>query len=255
MSRPFRLSSSLLIASLVAACGSFTHAAGEPTTAAPSTRAADLIATAYRDLAAIDPARRNAARLVLLGLSRQELAALRDLVAASQPVSPAQAVALRDVVRHVYLATDTYERSATVGFLGIAFAPYPRVGAGVVDPDGPPDERGGADFRSRTPGFCAYRWLADGDVVLSLGTGDGPMGRVESVDALTAFVRATPPGTIIQMRVLRGGGVVTLRFPLDARPRALDTSTNLDAFTNDRLNRADAYWQQFFAPLVEPDHT
>ncbi|HEV7300090.1 MAG TPA: hypothetical protein VGN72_12045 [Tepidisphaeraceae bacterium] len=221
--------------------------------AAPATRPTAEIADDYKELAATDPAARNAARVRLMGMSRLDLVTLRDVVTTHLPVAPAQAVALHDVVRHVYLASETVESNGNQGFLGVAPTRYGRGAAFVVDPDGPVDVRVGADFQSRTPGFCAYRWLQDGDVILSMGTDE--MLPITSFSILSEYVRRTPAGTTIRMRVLRGGGVVVLEFPLDARPAALDFGADLSSFMNERSRRAEAYWQQVFAPLIEPDHT
>jgi hypothetical protein len=243
----------VLVAAVFVAGGAvFTSRAAEPAApAGPTTLRAATIGSAYADLASPDPARRSAARTELMGLARSELPALRRVVETRQPVSPQQAIDLRDIVRHVYLASDPYERSGD-GFLGLATRGT-RVPVTVELPDGTVCP--GVDFTQRYPGFCAYRWLQAGDVILSIGVGGADVPLDYGL-TLTMAVKKVPPGTPIALRVLRGGLVTTLRFPVDARPKAFDTyPNNTLSFMTDRSTRADDYWRTQFAPLVDPDLT
>lgn len=226
--------------------------------AVPATQPSAKIAAAYVALDDRDPLRRYEARAELMGLSRDELTVLLEVVRSNQPMAPAQAMVLRDIVIQAWMATEPFESIPAQGFLGLSGLRGADSGAAVLDPEDPAAGPGGVTFEARTPGFCAYRWLQDGDVILSFGT-TKPQ-RVLNFSTLTTLVRDTPAGTTVQLRVLRGGGVVRLTFPLDARPvaarEAADATINLfrDAM-RERMSRAEAYWQTNFAPLMDPDFT
>lgn len=217
--------------------------------AGPTTQRASAIEAAYADLGSPQPAKRNAARAELLGLTRDELPALRDVVRSDRPTSPEQAVQLRDIVRHVFLAGETYERSE-YGFLGLK--PMNALSLGVDMPDG--SVIAGVSFSQRNVGFCAYRWLQDGDVILSIAA-RGTVTQTDSFQVMSGVIRGLAPATPIEMRVFRNGAILPLRFAIDARPKAFDIGADIATFVSERLSRAEAYWKSDFAPLVDPDLT
>ena len=158
-------------------------------TTTPATQPASTIEGAYEKLNSPLPADRNNARVELMGLHRNDLPTLKRVVESRLPVYPQQAVDLRDIVRHVYLAADVYPSSAE-GFLGVAT----RGGQSSVVlqmPDG--TAGGGVDLSEIYVGFAAYRWLQQGDVILSVGhANDETPVRVGAT--LTAAVKKIPPG-------------------------------------------------------------
>jgi len=250
---------------------STTSAFAQTLATLPTTRAVlgsasitpETIPVAYLQLANGDALQRYEAKLHLMGLTREQLPTLLAAVRSNLPVTPTQALALRDVVLQAHVASERLEPDLSKdtnsniagpkGFLGLApqimNRPFIRDGERLAVNDG-------VQFESRTPGFCAYRWLQDGDVILAIGRdGDDQMLRVASFTVLSNAVRATAPGTTIQMKVLRGGGTVTLRFPLDARPAVATNPQDFLAAMRQFAEKAEAYWQANFSPLIDPDYS
>jgi hypothetical protein len=233
---------------------SATHPATNPATTSRVTThpSAVTVESAYIDLGSADPLVRGDARMFLMGLSRDDLPALKEVVKSHLPASAGQAVALREVVTSVYLADDSAETTGKEGFLGVA----PLMGEdsiSVPDPDHPGNVLTGVNFASRTPGSCAYRWLAEGDVIVAMGTDE--LQPVMSFMDLSRRIRQIAPGTVIRMKIFRSGGLLTLRFPLDARPTAADDFALFQAMLDQRLARLETYWKKTFGPLVDPDFT
>src|SRR5579864_1187552 len=77
----------------------------------------------FDDLASTDVGVRETARLSLMRLRREDLPALRTLVQKARPLRPAQAAVLREIVQEIFLASETYERDAKTGFLGVIMDP------------------------------------------------------------------------------------------------------------------------------------
>jgi hypothetical protein len=218
------------------------------------------IAARYRDLAATDPVVRNNARVALMGLSEDRLPMLRDAVRDNLPMTPAQGIVLRDIVIHAFMASKAVDTpDGTEGFLGLM---SPSFGEGMLagqvimpDPDRPGTTIAGAAFRERTPGFCAYRWLQDGDVIVACGAND--LQPVTGFGELRGVIQTIRPGTTIRMRVLRAGRFIDLRFVLSAKPAAAN-SNNTAQFKyaiDELMEKAQDYWKAEFAPYVDPDFT
>jgi hypothetical protein len=215
-----------------------------------TSRAVVTIESAYLDLAAADPVVRSDARMFLMGLGRADLPALQKIVESHLPATAGQAVALRDVVTCVYLSDEPAETDGKEGFLGIA--PTLRQDSVLIpDPDHPGNVLAGVNFAARTPGSCAYRWLAEGDVILALGTTE--LQPVMSFADLSRRIRQIAPGTIVQMRLFRAGGIIEVRFPLDARPAAANDMGLFQALLDHRIERLETYWKKTFGPLVDSD--
>jgi hypothetical protein len=241
----------MLAAEVFAQDGSFPTLTGPliappaPATA-PATQPAATIQTWFDDLANSEPAVRDSARTSLMGLNRADLDALREVVRRSVPLAPAQSAILQDIVTHVYLSGDVAEdeRGAT-GFLGVMLDP-PENG---VQPSIETSGAGVFIFKCM-PGFCGYRWLRPGDVVRGVVV-DGDVMRVTEKDRLIELVSATAPGSPLRLQVLRQGQVIELSVRVDAKPLLpAGQPLRVDEWQNRRAERAKAYWDNTFAPIL-----
>src|SRR3954462_7104618 len=75
----------------------------------PTSRPSEKIASWFTDLANRDASVREQAKIALMGISRDDLAQLRTLVAKNRPLAPSKAMALREIVQQVYQSTEPYE--------------------------------------------------------------------------------------------------------------------------------------------------
>ena len=204
------------------------------------------VKTLLAQLAADDYPTRERARVELMGLSRADLDLLRDAVKQSLPLQPSQVVVLRDIVTQIYLAGDLYVAEADgKGFLGVHLPFW-----------GHPDERGllnverGVAVVSRLPGFCAYRMLQDGDVLLSLTTADGRVARFNTGQELIDAVTGVNAGQTVTFEVLRQGRVLEVPITLDRKP--VDAkAASIEEFTGRREDQVTDLWDRDFAPLLE----
>ncbi len=196
------------------------------------------------ELADHDAAVREAARLRLMGMSREDLETFREVIAQAQPLLPSQAVTLREIVLQAYAAAEPYEQDRTQGFLGVELrtAPLPS-----ERPEG--TQPSGVLIVNRLLGFCGYRMLQEGDIVL--GVVDQSNARTGAVHELSTLIRNIPAGTTINLEVYRRGQIIIVPVTLDARPVDLAKFQNLDALRAIRFRRAYDYWREHFAPLVE----
>ncbi len=235
--------------------------AAEPTTA-PAARAGGTptsnsvsgskLRAWFADLAAGDSAVRDNAYSELLGLARQDLPALREVVEQSRPVAPSQAGALREVVTHVYLSGETYDAEPRAGFLGLLMPTLDSVevqrgeaGEGMIQRRAPT----GVPIDFRIPGFCGFRALREGDVLLAIVS---PVARpLPDWRALSPAVRAFAAGKVITFEVLRQGAVLKVPVKLDAFPLVAGENAWLNEILPARDAAAEAYWNEQFAPLVE----
>lgn len=197
------------------------------------------------DLAHRDADVREAARIHLMGISRDELRAFRDIVDNAQPLLPAQAVALREIVLQAYAAGEPYDEDRSQGFLGVELRTAQLPGE---HPEGI-QQQSGVLIVSRLLGFCGYRMLQEGDIVL--GVMDQPNARTGDFIDLSTIIRGTEAGATIHLEVYRRGRIISVPVTLDARPTDLARFQNLDALRSVRFRRAYDYWRQHFAPLVE----
>jgi S1-C subfamily serine protease len=205
---------------------------------APLERVKQLVA----QLADRDYDRRDAARVALMGFGRADLLTIREAVRLNLPLAPSQVSVIRDIVTHVYLTGSTYlpDEKAS-GFLGVTL------------PNKPEElilleiERGVA-ITGALPGFCSYRMLRDGDVLLSLTLG---RERIELLNKtqLREAVMAVRAGETVTFEVLRQGRTLTVPVTLDSRPFGIDSITP-EEFAGRRIDEADEYWRAQFAPLL-----
>jgi hypothetical protein len=226
--------------------------------AQPATQPATQIQKWFDELADRDPDVREKARDALMGMNASDLPRLRAVVQQSQPLAPSQAAELRDVVTHVYLAGETYPGDATKGFLGVKLSGI-RTRIGPVAPQPPADDElvdagfaagPGVFVSERMPGFCGFRSLRFGDVVLGVVTREGLL-RTRTQYELIPAVAATRPGGTLTLELLRQGLVIRVAIKLDVRPKAANDLNVIDEFTNERELKAEAYWRRNFALLVD----
>jgi len=229
--------------------------AGSPT---PSTQSTDRIPTWFSDLSNTDAAVREQARTNLMGIARTDLEELRSLVEKNRPLAPSQAMALRDIVQQVYLATEPYEPVPDrAGFLGI---PLPT----TIVMDATDEPQTGVVVNERIPGFCAYRYLQNGDVIL--GVTEVPDKPFHSGGDLSEIIKGFKGGDTVHMLILRGGQQKEVPVKLDARPNWSQGPMvliqpgvqppppqlpNVQDARRERQRKADEYWDANFAPLLD----
>jgi hypothetical protein len=197
--------------------------------------------TLFSELAHSDADIRERARVELMGMSRSDLPAFRLVVERSRPLLPAQSLVLREIVMQAYLAADSYPADRDIGFLGVQL--------GNIGLEGEEDAQAeGVLITGRIVGFCGYRMLRTGDVILRLM--EQPNVPLRSHAHLAAIIRTFPAGQTVQLEVLRQGQLVRVPILLDARPLELDQALDLDNFQWRRDDRFQDYWNRTFAPLV-----
>jgi len=198
------------------------------------------------DLNDADAARREEAFGRLLGLNRADLPALRQVAGEFQPLSPSQAAALRQVVVHVFLTGETYEANRTAGFLGV------RLGD-VIEFNTAGDDRQSAGPRAgvviidRMPGFCGYRALRDGDIIVAIA--DRPATPILSLETLRVVIQSFAAGQTIRMQVIRHGQMVRTEAVLDGTPLQVNQAT-LEDILRQRQEKAQEYWNRHFGGLL-----
>jgi hypothetical protein len=230
---------------------SAVRAEEQAATTQPASRPASDVAALrglLAQLASDNFGERESARVALMGLERAALPNLREAVKQSLPLEPSQAVVLREIVTQVYLAGYEYDRAeGGQGFLGVSLPNTMRV-----------EERGllalgrGVAVVSRVPGFCAYRMLRNGDVLLSMTMGQTTVV-FERTDDLMESVQAVPAGQTVTFEVLRQGEIIRVPIRLDPRPAHLDNLGATDwlrEFNNKRADEVEVYWSKDFAPLL-----
>lgn len=202
----------------------------------------------FADLGHRDAAVRDAARVKLMGMGRQNLERFRKIVEESRPLMPSQAVALREIVGHVYLSGEEYDSSSRRGFLGVTFATVTirtedageEAVIGLRRPEG-------VVILTRLPGFAGARVLFDGDVVLNIA--ERPVAALDA-DAFMDIIGQFTAGETVRLEVLRQGQVVRVPVTLDSRPD--DAAQHLiEGFRNRRKDKLDSYWDASFRPLLE----
>ena len=187
---------------------------------------------------------RDTARQKLLALRRKDLTILRAVVQQRLPLSPAELEPLRDIVMHVYLSEESYVPDNSAGFVGVVFDP---------DQHESEFEGGGVEIRRRIPGFCGYRFLENGDIVLAIGMNARSLVEVRSHEEIISEVKRYAAGQTVLFRVMRRGRLLTVPLVLDSKPAQLGGNPEiLIAFQAERAAQADAYWDSVFEPLIEP---
>jgi len=224
-----------------------------PPAPAPATRPATEIQKWFEDLAAPESAVRERARVELMGLTRDDLQTLRQVVQRNGPPTAAQAAGLHDVVVQVYLAGETYQEARPrAGFLGV------RLGfehGQIVLPEDAAIEMGdggtGVPVADAMPGFCGFRALQRGDVVMGVDTVQWTP--TPTAQELINTVSTTPPGRRVTLHVVRHGRMTEIPIVLSARPRMAEDPGTTGQFLAQRERRANEYWLAVFAPLMGRD--
>jgi len=200
----------------------------------------------FAELDDADAAVREAARLKLMGMRRQDLASFQKLVQESQPLAPAQAAVLRQIVTHVYLAGEKYDTTNAEGFLGVKMQ---ETSVRLPAPDGADQfaPAVGVVIVERMPGFAGARMLLDGDVVL--GVVERPDVRTLGMYEFQMVVKSVTPGTTIHFQILRQGQVI--RVPVAPDPRPFDADGLMQDLIYRRQRKADEYWEKSFAQVLK----
>ena len=200
----------------------------------------------FAELDDADAGVREAARMKLMGMRRQDLPAFRKLVEGNLPLAPSQAAVLRQIVTHVYLAGDEYQTARAEGFLGVRMQETAvRVPPGEASEQFTPAV--GVVIVERMPGFVGSRMLLDGDVIL--GIVERPEVRTLGTYEFTLLVKQVPPGQTIHFQVLRQGQVV--RVPIAPDPRPFEADAMMQELLRARQYKADQFWDKSFGPLVK----
>ena len=208
----------------------------------PPTSQPDPIFTWFSDLANRDASIREQARVNLMGISRDDLETLRKVVETGRPLAPSQAMAIREIVDQVYQATEPYKpMPESPGFLGVLMSD-PSVIVEAADPDSP----AGVIVIGRIKGFCAYRQLQDGDVILQVND-----QRVRADNDLMEVIRKCKGGDVVLMHILRGGQQMDVSVTLAARPIWAQQIPTMEDFKRERQRKSDDYWEKNFAPLLD----
>ncbi|MGD1277160.1 MAG: hypothetical protein ABR964_08055 [Tepidisphaeraceae bacterium] len=203
---------------------------------APATQPADVQLRQWiTQLRDDDPQVRDSACQSLMGLSRQDLPALRQAALALRPLWPNQLSALRDIVRQLYLAPQPPgpDDPPSPGFLGIFW------------PLGPAVSPQGLMVGRRIPGFVAYRMLRSGDVIVKIL--DQPDLPLTQPGQFTHAVQSRHAGRILPLAVLRSGRIIHLFIVLDPLPPGL--GLDVENWMGARDKEADEYWNAHFAAL------
>jgi hypothetical protein len=190
-----------------------------------------------------DAAVRQKSREGLLSLKRPDLPALRAAVDDLRPLDERTVEELRDVVGHVYLTAEAYDKEES-GFLGISMT--------LSDPDG---ERPEIVIESRMPGFEGYRSLQDGDAILDIE--ESPLALPARRQPFIEAIKAFKPGQTVHLKVLRQGQVLRIPVALSARPAERDDEIHMayenrvKAMRDGRDRLAGEFWRREFSPLLE----
>ncbi len=176
-----------------------------------------------------------------MGVSRGELKILQKVVGQSRPLMAGQSLALREIVMQAWLADEPYPADNDIGFLGVQLGE-------VAGDSGEAGEPAGVLVVDRVVGFCGYRMLRNGDLILRVV--DRPGFAVKSHAHLAALIRTFPAGATVELELLRQGRVVGVKLRLDARPLELREAMDLNNFQWRRVERFGDYWNRVFAPLL-----
>lgn len=217
---------------------------------APQVDRVDQMRQWFADLANSDASMRDGAMVNLMGMRRDDLPMLRKIVEENLPLVPSQAAVLRRIVIQVYLAGDTYESNAQLGFLGIRMAPT-SVSLRDFNPDASLSRPiSGVVVESRMPGFCAGRMLHDGDVII--GIAEQPQVSLQTTTDFAIAIQNVAPGETVHFQVLRQGQIHRVPITLDPRPAAADQGlVEMQELLERRHRESEAYWAHEFAKVMK----
>jgi hypothetical protein len=226
----------------------------------PTTQPADELAANsplrgwFKQLADPDPRIRDKAKIDLMGIRAEDLPKLRQLVIENQPISPAQSAALHDIVVQAFLADDKYE---IAGGETDASGSGPTYFLGLLWPT-PDDEQArlGVSVDVRLPGFPAFRFLRKGDMILGIyfdPEAQFPDVQTHTQASVREAILGRPDAQKVVLQVLRDGEQIKVDVRMAPKP-SFPAGEPIDAiirFNAERVDRADAYWEANFAPLLE----
>jgi predicted metalloprotease with PDZ domain len=214
-----------------------------PPTTAPATQPSEQIHRWFDQLADADPAVRDAARVNLMGMKRDQLDQFKQLIEENRPLAPSQLAVLHDIVIHVYLAGEPYEKFPGTSMIGVRLLK-------TISTTIPGDDEG-ADWTTqrrvvvteRFPGFPAYRFLSNDDVILGVLRPD--LIPITDFEDFQQEVIHKSPGDAITLQILRQGRVIELSFRVESQPLGATVQ-----FFNARSDKAEDYWNKTFTPLL-----
>jgi hypothetical protein len=195
----------------------------------------------FLELEDADPRVRERARERLMGLGREDLKVLMKVVGEFAPLEEQMVGSIKEIVTHVYLSEDQYEKEGK-GFLGIVM---PRPGD---------EDRMQVVVDGRMPGFGGYAALRDGDVILDV-VGQ-PLPQPLDRDVFIDVIKAMRPESVVKLKVLRQGAVRVVAVKISARPaeKAAINAQAYEAKVQELLYRrgeeAEKYWKESFGEVV-----
>jgi hypothetical protein len=214
--------------------------------------------TWFAQLASIDDAKRDEARTSLMGLTRDDLPALRKLVDESRPLAAAQVAALHEIVLQLYLSGEPYEVDASpVDLAGLPTSPGGFLGL-VSGSEGYGSSRLGVPVERRIPGFASFRVLRDGDLILAIIFNPDvplfalPNVRTSNFEIFKQAIAGVGPNRDVTLEILRQGQRIRVTTQLGARPAiANHPQEQVEEYFAQRLQKAENYWQQELLPLLK----
>ncbi len=252
------LSTLMFIGAFVALMLCIPTGAQQPPASQPSVAVDAGIARMFGQLNDPDPKIRDQSKTDLMGISRDQLPQLRQLVSDNQPVNPAQVAALRDIVTQVYLTEEPYtgtngEQTNALGKTGPFF-----LGVHWEQLDEDP-ARLGVPVDERLPGFPSFRFLRKGDMIEGCFIDPAaPLLQLPNMEthnrtALINAIGSAPGAQNIVLQVLRNGESIKVSVTMAPRPAVANGNnfTAMSTLNSIRIDKADAYWEQNFAPLVD----
>jgi hypothetical protein len=192
---------------------------------------------------------------------------LRRIVERAKPIAPSQRGPMREIVTHVYLSGEPYPAEPRAGFLGLLIPALESVDIQREQQRPPPgiininDVIGiqllqvaantGVPIEYRIPGFCAFKSLREGDVIVSIVR---PVPRrLREWGDLSPTIRRFRAGETVTFQVLRQGKLLEVPVTLDALPLVATENAWMTEILPAREAAAEEYWATTFVPLVE-DH-
>jgi hypothetical protein len=185
---------------------------------------------------------RERAREKLMGIRRTDLGVLAEVMAEFRPLEQQTVRLMKEIVTHVYLTEDEYDREAR-GFLGISM---PR--------QGEIEERMQVIVESRMPGFGGFAALRDGDVILDIV--ESPQPQPLSRDNFIDAIKAMRPERTVKLKVLRQGVMRVVEVRVSPRPAERDRNgfayeTRVQELVHRRSEEAEKFWNDTFGRVVE----
>jgi len=188
-----------------------------------------------------DPDIRESARSALLSLSRTDLPTMRDVLKTMPTPAPGEIADLHDIAIHLFLSGEAYPATAA-GFLGVHW-----IDPEWKDPTQPiRNDYGGIVVDECLPGFCAYRMLRAGDIIVQVV--DQPTLDLHDRENFQKEMQTHPAGDMVRFKVVRNGRRIEVPIILDAKPANIDP-LNINQFLNPRMEKAEQFWQAWFGWL------